>query len=152
MAEIWLAAEKVPTDAGETEVRTLVIKRILPHYADNPEFVAFFVNEGSIGTRLHHPHIIETFEQGQIDVARFAERFGGGGHARAAGLKISGNLEQAHDAVVLAANKIKDRFSVGVITMGFFRPYPSEVDVQPPRRFVDASRSFVLTNLTRTIK
>jgi phosphoesterase RecJ-like protein len=40
--------------------------------------------------------------KGQIDVARFAERFGGGGHARAAGLKIDGNLEQAHDAVVLA--------------------------------------------------
>ncbi|HMF29368.1 MAG TPA: hypothetical protein VKE42_11385, partial [Candidatus Cybelea sp.] len=67
MAEIWLAAEKVATDDGEPHVRTLVIKRILPHYADNPEFVAFFVNEGSIGTRLHHPHIIETFEQGQID-------------------------------------------------------------------------------------
>lgn len=40
--------------------------------------------------------------KGHVDVARFAERFGGGGHARAAGLKITGNLEQAHDAVVLA--------------------------------------------------
>ena len=66
MAEIWLAAEKVATDDG-SQVRTLVIKRILPHYAEYPEFVAYFVNEGSIGTRLHHPHIIETFEQGQID-------------------------------------------------------------------------------------
>jgi len=60
MAEIWLAAEKQATDEG-SQVRTLVIKRILPHYAEHPEFVAFFVNEGSIGTRLHHPHIIETF-------------------------------------------------------------------------------------------
>jgi eukaryotic-like serine/threonine-protein kinase len=66
MAEIWLAAEKLPADEG-AQVRTLVIKRILPHYAEHPEFVAYFVNEGSIGTRLHHPHIIETFEQGQID-------------------------------------------------------------------------------------
>ena len=40
--------------------------------------------------------------KGQIDVARFAERFGGGGHARAAGLKVSGNLQQAHDTVVTA--------------------------------------------------
>ena len=40
--------------------------------------------------------------KGQVDVARFAERFGGGGHARASGLKISGTLEQAHDAVVSA--------------------------------------------------
>src|SRR5262249_32887988 len=31
MAEIWLAAEKVATDDGEPHVRTLVIKRILPH-------------------------------------------------------------------------------------------------------------------------
>jgi phosphoesterase RecJ-like protein len=40
--------------------------------------------------------------KGQVDVARFAERFGGGGHARASGLKIAGTLEQAHDAVVSA--------------------------------------------------
>jgi phosphoesterase RecJ-like protein len=40
--------------------------------------------------------------KGQVDVARFAERFGGGGHARAAGLKFAGTLEQVHDAVVKA--------------------------------------------------
>ena len=40
--------------------------------------------------------------KGQVDVARFAERFGGGGHARASGLKIDGTLERAHDAVVSA--------------------------------------------------
>ena len=28
--------------------------------------------------------------KGQVDVARFAEQFGGGGHARAAGLKVDG--------------------------------------------------------------
>ncbi|HWE01523.1 MAG TPA: bifunctional oligoribonuclease/PAP phosphatase NrnA [Tepidisphaeraceae bacterium] len=40
--------------------------------------------------------------KGHIDVARFAERFGGGGHARASGLKIEGTLEQAHERVVAA--------------------------------------------------
>jgi phosphoesterase RecJ-like protein len=40
--------------------------------------------------------------KGQVDVARFAERFGGGGHARAAGLKIAGTLTQARDAVAAA--------------------------------------------------
>ncbi len=34
--------------------------------------------------------------KGQVDVARFAQQFGGGGHARAAGLKVAGEL----DAVV----------------------------------------------------
>jgi bifunctional oligoribonuclease and PAP phosphatase NrnA len=38
--------------------------------------------------------------KGQVDVARFAERFGGGGHARAAGLKISASLQESHNRVV----------------------------------------------------
>ena len=40
--------------------------------------------------------------KGQVDVAKFAERFDGGGHARAAGLKFSGTLEAAREAVVAA--------------------------------------------------
>ncbi len=40
--------------------------------------------------------------KGQIDCARFAEQFGGGGHARAAGLKLNNTLQQAHDQVVTA--------------------------------------------------
>jgi phosphoesterase RecJ-like protein len=40
--------------------------------------------------------------KGQVDVARFAEQFAGGGHARAAGLKISGALREVHDRVVAA--------------------------------------------------
>jgi phosphoesterase RecJ-like protein len=41
--------------------------------------------------------------KGQVDVARFAEKFGGGGHARASGLKVEGkSFQQAHDEVVAA--------------------------------------------------
>jgi phosphoesterase RecJ-like protein len=40
--------------------------------------------------------------KGQVDVARFAEQFAGGGHARAAGLKLNGTLAEAHDRVVAA--------------------------------------------------
>ena len=41
--------------------------------------------------------------KGQVDVARFAEQFGGGGHARAAGLKVDDkSFDHAHDAVVAA--------------------------------------------------
>ena len=40
--------------------------------------------------------------KGQIDVAKFAEQFGGGGHARASGLKVEGGLRQARDKVVAA--------------------------------------------------
>lgn len=40
--------------------------------------------------------------KGQVDVAKFAEQFGGGGHARAAGLKLETTLQDAHDRVVQA--------------------------------------------------
>jgi phosphoesterase RecJ-like protein len=40
--------------------------------------------------------------KGQVDVAKFAERFGGGGHARAAGLKVDGNFGEVLDQVVTA--------------------------------------------------
>ena len=43
--------------------------------------------------------------KGQIDVAKFAEQFGGGGHARAAGLKLQTTLRDAHDHVVAAMIK-----------------------------------------------
>ena len=38
--------------------------------------------------------------KGQVDVAKFAEQFGGGGHARAAGLKIDGAFDDARGKVV----------------------------------------------------
>lgn len=40
--------------------------------------------------------------KGQVDVARFAEKFGGGGHARASGLRIDGTLQAAREKVVAA--------------------------------------------------
>ena len=38
--------------------------------------------------------------KGHVDVARFAEQFAGGGHARAAGLRVDATLQDAHDRVV----------------------------------------------------
>ncbi len=38
--------------------------------------------------------------KGQVDVAQFASHFGGGGHARAAGLKVAGTLDEAKSLVV----------------------------------------------------
>jgi phosphoesterase RecJ-like protein len=43
--------------------------------------------------------------KGQVDVSKFAEQFGGGGHARASGLKVDGDFQQAHDKVVAAIVK-----------------------------------------------
>ena len=43
--------------------------------------------------------------KGQVDVAKFAQPFGGGGHARAAGLKIEGTLSDAYQQVVGAMSR-----------------------------------------------
>jgi phosphoesterase RecJ-like protein len=43
--------------------------------------------------------------KGQVDVSKFAEQFGGGGHARASGLKVDGDFQAAHDKVVAAMVK-----------------------------------------------
>ena len=42
---------------------------------------------------------------GDVDVNKFAKQFGGGGHARAAGALIEGNLEVVQRKVVAAARK-----------------------------------------------
>jgi phosphoesterase RecJ-like protein len=38
--------------------------------------------------------------KGQVDVAKFAQQFAGGGHARAAGLKVDGSLKEVYEKVV----------------------------------------------------
>jgi phosphoesterase RecJ-like protein len=48
------------------------------------------------------PTRISLRSKGQLDVARFAEAFGGGGHARAAGLKLDLPFQEARDRVVAA--------------------------------------------------
>lgn len=40
--------------------------------------------------------------KGQIDVAHFAQQFGGGGHARASGAKIDGSIDAARELVLAA--------------------------------------------------
>ena len=45
--------------------------------------------------------------KGQVDVAKFAEQFGGGGHARAAGLKLATSLADAREKVVVAPDGVE---------------------------------------------
>lgn len=48
------------------------------------------------------PTRISLRSKGAVDVAKFAERFGGGGHARASGLKLEKDVAASHDEVVAA--------------------------------------------------
>jgi phosphoesterase RecJ-like protein len=40
--------------------------------------------------------------KGKVDVSKFAEQFAGGGHARAAGLKVAGSIDEVYTRVVTA--------------------------------------------------
>ena len=67
MAEIWRA-----TLANSRGIeRTVVIKRILPHLAQEPEFVAMFVDEARLMVQLNHPKVVQVLEFGEIDGALF---------------------------------------------------------------------------------
>lgn len=50
--------------------------------------------------------------KGQVDVARFAEKFGGGGHARASGLKIQASLDEVRTQVTVEMIKTLGTLSV----------------------------------------
>ena len=61
MAEIFLAKRK---DPGGAELN-VVIKRMLPHLSELPDFVAMFLDEARLAARLEHENIIRIMELGQ---------------------------------------------------------------------------------------
>ncbi|WP_081468191.1 serine/threonine-protein kinase [Stigmatella aurantiaca] len=67
MAEVFLA--KVAGPLGFE--KTLVLKRILPHLADEPTFVEMFLSEAKLVAHLTHPNIVQIFDFGEADNAYF---------------------------------------------------------------------------------
>lgn len=67
MAEVFLA--KVAGPLGFE--KTLVLKRILPHLADEPTFVEMFLAEAKLAAHLTHPNIVQIFDFGEADNAYF---------------------------------------------------------------------------------
>jgi len=63
MAEVWLAKQT----GIEGFNRHVVIKRILPHLAEDPEFVQMFLNEARIASRFNHPNIGQIYDLGEKD-------------------------------------------------------------------------------------
>jgi serine/threonine-protein kinase len=60
MAEVYLARERIAGGAS----RRVVIKRILPHVANDERFVEMFFNEAHTSGRLRHPNIVQMFDAG----------------------------------------------------------------------------------------
>src|SRR5215217_3385744 len=67
MAEVFLAKAAGP---GGFE-KTLVLKRILPHLAEDPSFVEMFLGEARLVAGLNHPHIVQIFDFGEAEGSYF---------------------------------------------------------------------------------
>ncbi|MHB8872884.1 MAG: protein kinase domain-containing protein [Myxococcaceae bacterium] len=67
MAQIYLARQKGP----EGFEKLLVVKRILPHLAENDEFITMFLDEARIAARLNHPNVVQIFDLGAQDDSYF---------------------------------------------------------------------------------
>ena len=51
--------------------RPVAIKRIHPHLAKRPEFVAMFLDEARIASRISHPNVCSIFDFGEVDGSYF---------------------------------------------------------------------------------
>lgn len=112
MADVFLAVAQGPVGFNKLQV----IKRLRPNLAEEPEFLAMFLDEARLAARLNHPNIVQTNEVGEVagqyfiameyldgqPLHRIIHRGGkNGALTRAMGLKILadtlGGLHAAHE-------------------------------------------------------
>lgn len=63
MAEVYRAKRQ----GAEGVEKEIVIKRILPEYAEDERFVDMFVSEAELAVELHHPNIVQIYDFGETD-------------------------------------------------------------------------------------
>jgi len=63
MAEVFLAK----SGGAMGFSKTVVVKRILPHLADDQRFVEMFLREAKIAAELTHPNVVQVFDFGESD-------------------------------------------------------------------------------------
>src|SRR5882757_9523203 len=62
MAEIFLARQ----EGKDGFSRDLVVKRILPHLAVDPEFKRMFQGEARLAAQLSHPNVVHVYDYGSV--------------------------------------------------------------------------------------
>jgi len=67
MAELFLA----DYEREDGFRRKVALKRILPHLAENPDFIHMFTREARLAALLQHPNIVQIFDYGKIGEAYF---------------------------------------------------------------------------------
>jgi len=112
MAEIFLA--RLPGVGIEGFEKLVVLKRILPQHALDPELLRMFLDEARLSATLTHPHVIEVYDVGaETEAPFFAMEYVHGANVRemlraqgrAAGSvnKASAPLPLAHAVTIVAA-------------------------------------------------
>lgn len=66
MADVYLAVTK---DTGFEKI--VVIKQLRDELADDPSFVAMFMDEARLAARLNHPNVVQTYEVGSDNGLHF---------------------------------------------------------------------------------
>ena len=67
MAEVFLVKAAGPRGFE----KTLVLKRILPHLAEDEAFVEMFLGEAKLAAQLDHPNVVQIFDFGEADGSYF---------------------------------------------------------------------------------
>jgi len=63
MAEVFAARHF----GAEGFVKSVAIKRILPHYCEDPEFVRLFINEATLAAELRHANIVQIHDFDHVE-------------------------------------------------------------------------------------
>lgn len=61
MAEVFLARADGPMGFA----KKCVVKRILPHFNDDPRFVEMFLGEARLAAEMNHPNLVQIFDFGE---------------------------------------------------------------------------------------
>ena len=67
MAEVYLARRAGPHGFQ----KIVAIKKILPHIADNDEFITMFADEAKLAAQLNHPNIVHIYDLGKIQAGGY---------------------------------------------------------------------------------
>ena len=67
MAEVLLARQS----GLEGFEKLVVLKRILPHLAEQPRFITMFLDEARTAADLRHPNVVQVFDVGEADGTYF---------------------------------------------------------------------------------
>ncbi len=102
MAEVFLARADGPMGFA----KKCVVKRILPHFNDDPRFIEMFLGEARLAAELNHPNLVQIFDFGQHDGQYYlAMEFIDGANLRVlnqAARKLSGPMSFALSARMIA--------------------------------------------------